>query len=332
MNKESIEEITHRIIERSPGPVVEYRLLRDVLLHPPEDAQLRKASQKLADCVHVRELIEEQREDGSWGPFHSRNTKQKQKIHSTEVGVERAKTLGLEGSHLVLKRAAAYIVDIMKGKKEFPDQHEKNDRWSVGMRLFLASTLSLIKPEHPILNEDREMWHVIVQRTFQSGKYNEDDEITAHREITGATVNGSYLVLANRYQLNVLGSKLGLLSKGLEAALLQWIWECEDGIGYLQIPLSGQSCSTSGQFDRWLASLELLSRYFPCWVQFAQEAIQGLWKGQNEQGFWDFGSRPSSLANLPLSDSWRRRDDRVFDWSTRVLTILRRYNDEVKIY
>jgi hypothetical protein len=327
---EAIEDKAQRIIEQSPGGVVEFRLLRDVFRQSPEAMVLREARKKLKDSLNIQELAGEQWADGGWGAFHSRSTKLKQKIPSTEVGVERALALGLDVSHLVLEKAAEYIVEIMEGRIEFPDYHEKNDRWQTGMRLFLASTLSLIQPDHPILDEDRVLWHAIAQKAFQSGTYSVEDEIAAHAEITGATVKSSYLVLNNRYQLNILGSKPGTVSKELEIAILKWLWKRPDGIGYLEIPLSGQPPVKPGQIDRWLASLELLARTFPAWVQFAQEAIDWLWKQQNAQGYWDFGSRPGSMANLPLSDSWRSKDNRVFDWTTRVLVLLRKYCDEAR--
>jgi hypothetical protein len=74
----------------------------------------------------------------------------------------------------------------------------------------------------------------------------------------------------------------------------------------------------------------LLARGFPSWTRFAQASIAWLWAQQNGQGYWDFGPRPSSISNLPLSDSWRSKDNRVFDWTTRVLILLRKYCDEIQ--
>jgi hypothetical protein len=162
----------------------------------------------LANSENIQELVREQWPDGGWSAFHSRSTKRKQKIPSTEVGVERALALGLRASDPVLERAAQYILKIMEGELIFPDYHEK--------------------------------------------------------------------------------------------------------------------------IDRWLASLELLARTFPTWIYRAEEAVGWLWAQQNEQGYWDFGLRPYSTANLPLSDNWRNRKNRIFDWTTRVLILLKKYADGVQ--
>jgi len=320
----TIEEVASSMLDQDAGPVVRYRLLRDVLCRPTGDAQLVQARKRLEESRRVRELAAEQWEDGSWGAFHSMNTRRRQKVPTTEVGVERALALGLDRMHPILQKASRYIVEAMVGERTFPDYHEKNDRWPTGMRLFLASTLSRIQPDHPLLDEDRRLWLKIARRAFRSGEYREEDEIGAHAELTGATVKDSYLVLNGRYQLNILGSIPGLLSEELERALLRWLWSRPDGIGYLNVLLSAPPpCGVPGPFDRWLASVESLARLFPAWVRFARPSVDWLWAQRDDQGFWDLGPRPTFASYLPLSDSWRRRQDRVFDWTTRVLALLR---------
>ncbi|MBN2083391.1 hypothetical protein JW859_14445 [bacterium] len=43
-----------------------------------------------------------------------------------------------------------------------------------------------------------------------------------------------------------------------------------------------------------------------------------------EDGLWDLGPRGCSSSYCPLSVAWRRRIDRRFDWSARVLAVLAR--------
>ncbi len=320
---DSIKATASNILAQSPGEVVRYHLLKDVLRRPPADAELQQARTSLEQDICVQKLGNEQWADGGWGAFHSRSTKRKQVVPSTEVGVERALALGLDASHPILGRARAYLLAILEGKIPFPDYAEKNDRWPTGVRLFPASTLSLIEPSHPILDADRELWHSIALHTFRSGRYSAEDEIEVHKRLTGATVKDSYLVLSSRYQLNILGSIRGLLSPDLERALLAWLWELPWGIGYLTAPLRVPPLSKPGVIDRWLASHEMLARLFPAWVEFAAPVVDWLWSQRDKQGLWDFGSKPDSIACLPYTDSWRERKNRLFDWTTRVLILLR---------
>jgi hypothetical protein len=319
---DAIVEVANSILDKSPGPVVRLRLLRDVLGFDPQSPQLREARSALEHSRWVQVLADEQRPDGSWGPFHSRDTRLRQKTLTTEMGIERAVSLGLVPSHPILQKASAYIQSLMEGKTPFPDRQEKNDRWQTGVRLFLAATLALIEPDHPAIARDLTLWLAIAQRAFQSGDYNAQDEIKAHVQLTGATVKGSYLALGGKYQLRLLGSGDGLLSDQLETALLQWLWHRQEGIGYLGVALNRPPAGGPGPVDRWFASHELLSRLFPAWQQTARPAIAWIWQQRDEHGYWDFGPSPASSCCLPFSDSWRTKTNRQFDWTARVLTLL----------
>jgi len=319
-------EIAESILSQPAGTVVCCRLLRDVLKRLPDDPGLLLAKSGLELTSCVQELAREQWPDGGWGAFHSRSTKSKQKIASTEVGVERALALGLDASHPILEKASRYLLALLNHDIEFPDYKEKNDCWATGERMFVASTYSLIHPTDPILMPDRALWLEIANRTFRSSAYCEQDEIEAHAKLTGATVRGSYLVIAGRYQLNILGSLPGLLPSRIESALLTWLWQRPSGIGYLTEPLARPPLGMPGRMDRWLASHEMLARLFPAWKDFAGEVIAWLWGQRNADGLWDFGPKPASVNTMPLSDTWRT-PHRQFDWSARVLGLLARSAD-----
>jgi hypothetical protein len=324
---ERIEATAHKILGDEPEPVVRFRLLRDVLRTPAEDPDLQAAQDALKQSQQLKTLAKEQRRNGSWGRFHTADSQVKKKIITTEAGVDRAFALGLDASHPVLKKAADYILQVMEGEKPFPDRAEVNDRWELGMRLFLGSTLSKIYPRHPALIPERALWQAIATRTFQRGAYNENSEIKAHSVLTGATVKDSYLRLNGKYQVALLGSDPRGLAPRLELTWLNWLWNLEEGIGYLGVSLSGPPPTQPVNIDRWLESLELLANAFPSWREQAKPAIDWLWKQQDTDGFWDFGPRPATLTNMPFSDSWRRRVNRPFDWSTRVLVLLRKACD-----
>lgn len=321
----SIKQIAYQILELNPDVVPTFRLIRDVLKTPPSSPEYTAARRGLDRSETVKELLCEQWSDGGWGAFHSRSTRIKQKIPSTEVGVERALSLGFNKDDECLKRVSEYILAIMHGKTVFPDYHEKNDRWQTGMRMFLASTLALIDPNHAELHSDRKLWHEILCRSFHSGKYREEDEIRVHAELTGASVKDSYLVLNNRYQVNLLTSDPDLVPVTLQKSLLNWIWNQPDGIGYLDIPLNQAPPTKPGRIDRWMSSLEMLCRFHPSCFSMMEKSMEWLWKQRNDKGLWDFGPRPGSLSFFPLSDSWRKRNNRTIDWSTRTLLLLSKY-------
>jgi hypothetical protein len=318
-----VQATAKEVLALDPDPVVRWLLLRHILRREPGDAELGMAGELLPASRWVCQLEREQWEDGSWGRLHSMDYRAGQRIPTTEVGVERALALGLPADHRLLVRAAAYLAGVLQGTILPRDRPERNDRWPTGVRLFAAATLALIRPESPLLDEVWELWAEIARRAVRSGTYDPQAESAAHRELTGATVAGSYLALNNRYVLALLGARPGALPPDLERDLVRWVWGCPQGVGYLGEPLSAPPRrQTGGPLDRWLHSLALLLS-FPSCRGVGAEAIDWLWAQRTAAGFWDFGSRPESPA-LPLSESWRKKDARQIDWTVRVLVLLRR--------
>jgi len=328
---ELIEDLAFRILRDGCGPVVRFRLLRDVLRVSSGSDELVDAQREMLKSRWVLELEGEQRDDGGWGRFHSA-MKSEGKIATTEAAVERGLALGLEASDPVFRSAVGYLSGLLEGSADFPDPPEHNDRWSAGKRLFVASTLARICPTSPILDKTWGLWAEIAERAFSSGRYDSEAEIRAHQMLTGASVKDSYLVLSNRYQLALLGSRASKLSRSLESALVDWVWHKEDGVSYLEIPLSNLSQRfTAGMLDRLFTSLELLS-CFPSWRgRNASNVIAWLWASRNSEGFWDFGPRASMSIYFPLSESWRTRKQRQHDWSTRVLSLLRNFYNTPRV-
>jgi len=321
-----IEDLACRVLRDDCDPVVRFRLLRDVLKMPHDSPELVDARREMLKSRWVVKLESEQREDGGWGRFHSA-MKSKGKIATTEAAVERGLALGLEASDPVFCDAVRYLSRLLEEAIDFPDPPERNNRWSTGTQLFVASTLARICPTLPILDKPWKLWVEIAQRTFSSGRYDSGAEILAHQMLTGASVKDSYLVLNNRYQLALLGSRASRLPKSLERALVDWVWHKGDGVGYVEIPLSKlPQRFTAGMLDRLFTSLEILS-LFPSWWEAASDMIGWLWANRNDEGFWDFGPRASMSAYFPLSENWRMRKRRQHDWSTRVLTLLRNHSD-----
>jgi len=321
---ELIQGSAGRILRDDCDPVVRFRLLRDVLKSPCDSQELVDARREMLRSRWVLELESKQREDGGWGRFHSA-MKSKGKIMPTEAAVERGLALGLEASDSVFHATKDYLERLLEGSVNFPDPPERNNRWATGVRLFAASTLARICPTLRVLDKSWKLWATIAERTFISGKYDPEAEVRAHQLLTGASVKDSYLVLNNRYQLALLGSRASKLSKSVEEALVDWVWHKEDGVGYLGIPLSKlPQRFTPGMLDRLFTSLEILS-CFSSWRKHADNVIAWLWANRNREGLWDFGPRASMSVYFPLSESWRNRKRRQHDWSTRVLALLRNH-------
>ena len=70
-----VENAAEVVLAKDPEPVVKARLLREVLVRPADDSEYLKAKADARESKWVRQLEEAQCDDGSWGRFHTENTK-----------------------------------------------------------------------------------------------------------------------------------------------------------------------------------------------------------------------------------------------------------------
>jgi len=317
-------EIVTCIFDAKPDPLIQYRLRRDVLKQPIN--KLFQLKSQLDSNPWVQQLTNEQHPDGSWGRFHSRDSAKKQKTITTEFGVNRGLALGMDASHPSFCRVIDHLTKLLSGCASFPDPPERNNRWPIGVQLFTAATLSQLKPNHPFLDEPWNLWKEIATRAFANGDYDLDADIQAHRELTGASVVDSYLLLNNKYALTLLSARAGDLPESLAVHILNWSWSHPQGIRYFGETATNLPIGVKpGVVDRWFYTQELLSR-FPAWKDCSGDVIDWLWSEQGDDGLWDFGPRRQFSHYLPLSPNWRNPLHRKIDWSTRVLVLLSKLN------
>lgn len=273
----------------------------------------------------ILELENQQEPNGSWGRFHSRDSSVRKRFPTSELAIQRALALGLDKDSQLLKKAVGYMARHLQGQEVWSDPPEKHEGWPVGIRFITAGSLARVDKKHPALDEIWALWAEIVRRAFGSGKYNADVERQAHRELNGITTKNKYLKLWTVYPLLIISATGNSLPADLERALLDWIWNWDGGIYYVNNDrLADFPEIGSRQFWGWLDALEVLSN-FDRWRSVAKDAIAWLWKQRNHEGFWDFGPRVPTHYYFPLSDSWRRSLARQIDCSTRILILLRRY-------
>jgi hypothetical protein len=316
------------VLGTQPGHVVRLRVYRDVLRTEDFASEAAALQRQIGATQLVKSLAEEQRADGSWGRLHSEDTSLRQRHRTTEHAVRRAVSLGLAAEHPVLERARQHLVNIIR-TGVCPDPAEKNDQWATGVRLFAASTLSRFDPQNSDVVGVRQLWSRIAGRTFKTGRYDPDREAASHQELTGASVRQSYLVLHNRYALELLTSG-GEMDSRISRGLADWLVRSPRGIGCLSVPLADPPFGGApGAIDRWLTSMDIILSLRP--TRDMLRALLGeLMANREDDGMWDFGPRPRWWEVLPLSENWRNRSRRKADWSTRVLLLLARAEQQAK--
>jgi hypothetical protein len=320
-----IESTAESILSKDPDAVVRFRLLRDVLMVPASGVEYRQAKKAMLQSHWVEKLEEEQWENGSWGRFHTENTKIKSRYPTTEFAIRRGLELGLDKKDKVFVKAIRYMTDVLEDRVRWSDGYEKSPCFPIAVKLFTAAELSQITPSHRALEPIWDIWSEIFRRTFAGGEYDQEAERAASEDLLGVNINRSYVAFHSKYNLRFMGSRSDRIPERMQEALLKPLWNGEIGLGYLRHNPSGlPKATTERDFTRWLESVEVLSG-FRSWKRVAEEGIRWLWDECQVDDLWDCSPQRGRTPYFPLSESWRKRGDRRIDCSTRILVLLRKW-------
>ena len=195
----------------------------------------------------MHQLEESQLPDGSWGRFHSQDTKKKTVFRTTEEAIDRAFALGLEPGEGVLKQTSLYCTKVLDGAIHLTDRSEKNEAFPLLIKFIVAGRLAQIEPANETLVPYWKFLLDVTDQAFASGSYSLKDEEEAFLRLSGVHVPGGFL--ESQHTLWILSSRH--LPAQLEDAYTSWIWHKPDGIRYIRAPLHG----TLFPQDRILAAL-----------------------------------------------------------------------------
>jgi hypothetical protein len=316
---DDIHRSARALLEANPNGIVAYRLLREVLRVPADDSELVRAKNAALNGGLVHQLEQAQLPDGSWGRFHSQDTKKKTVFRTTEEAIDRAFALGIEPNEGVLARVRQYTLELLCGDADLTDWTEKNEAFPLLIKYIVAGRLAQIDPTSKILESFWTYMADIANQAFSSGNYRLDDEENAYLQLFGIHVPGGFL--ESQHALWILSSRN--LPKQLDQALVKWIWGKSDGMRYLRASLPEPK---TYRIAYWLRSMNIISR-FDSWQEVSTDTLNHLWGLRDEEGRWDFGSKIARSVDFPLSETWRRSTKRRMDYSTCMLVLLRKYFD-----
>ncbi len=321
-----ITSLAQRLLQMDPDPAPRYLVMRDLLHGAPGDPGFDAAAQDLSGSRWVIALSSAQQPDGAWGRFHSRDSRVKSAFPTTELAIRRALALGLDRRSPVLRKVSGFIQSYLEGKISWPDPLEKHDDPRVfpyNTRSISAGMLALIEPDHPLLDPLWSLWADLVEAAFAGGAYDAKAELARHQQLSG--IPSKRLLPFHFYYPLLILSAAHPLPQGLEERLLAYLLHKPDGIYYIYgRRLDTPPALEAKEFTSWLHGQEILAR-FRGWKACAPEILNGLWDQRNEAGLWDPGKEAARSQAFPLSESWRRAENRTIDCSVKILGLMQRY-------
>lgn len=317
--------LADELSEEELDPIPKYLFHRDVLRTTGK--RLASVRSCLDDSRWVQALSTSQWEDGSWGRFHTQDTKRKQPIPTTECAIRLALASGLDGRHPVVRGVVDYIERVLRDGLDWRDWHEKHDNpdaWPWSVRHISAANLASIEPTHPLLAPHQSFWLDMAKAAFGSGDYSRVAEMAAFNDLTGYGLKNPPRVI-HRNPLLILSTvapQLGPMAATIGRAVLD------------QRPAPDTRAFRRPPFDPAVA------RDLYYWIEFAvtalafepvREALRTVLRSlQGDRGMVDLGGklprRPHSP--FPLSETWRKRQARETDHTIWITGLLSRCLDE----
>lgn len=266
----------------------------------------------------AQRLMKLQREDGSWGRFHSMATCGDSPV-TTEQALRRLRILGCTIEDDCIRRAVAYMDDCLNGRNEIPDPREKVHDWDVFTSLMLSARIREFTLENSLANRVAAQWAQVITHAFSDGNCSKTRYAEAYREVLKPW-GGRLVDFTCFYPMSLLQN---MLDARTEDALMDYVLDRQDGIYYiydrpLNVPPEFESLAAS----RYLGAIEILAGYGQARNQlgFVRDWLEEH-RGRNG---WDMGPKAKDGVYFPLSDDWRRRENRMADCTERIERLLER--------
>lgn len=269
------------------------------------------------------QILEARHEDGMWGVFHTLSCPVKGRPITTEQAIRRLHRLGYTIEDKVIKNVVERMVLCITDRQKIDNYFEKTHDWQLFEKLMLSAWIRIFEPQNPYALEVARGWADIVEKTFASGTYCREDDIEAFTKQQGRRPRSGFETGFGMFYHAVLLQ--GVLTPKTEHMFLDYYLSKPDGMYYIydrplnQLPEEFASKAASC----YLAAMEVLAGY-----EAAKEklsfVVEWLNDNKDENGQWDFGPKSNDGVYFPLSDSWRKAEDRKRDCTERVNRFLNR--------
>ena len=305
-----------KLLSMHPDPVPRYVIYRDLLGYDKDHPDCRTAYAEVLACPQVARIAAAQNERGFWEPFHG----------TTEGMIRRLLSFGLDVTHPTLAGVQDYLIGLLEGRRT-TGQYERQDHplWYSEMfePLIAAAMLSLLSPDHPLVQKHRAVWASFAEEIFAGGYYEEEQDRAVKAKHFGFTVQrpippfGYYCLL-----LTAPVGGISVLSEKTDRALVRYCMTEMQSLYYvyneppgIPIPIDTHR-RDSRDFWHWIRALSIIAPY-KGFDEYAARIGDYLLSQRGEDGLWTFPRK----FDFSLSDRYAGTSKTV-DSSLFVLRLL----------
>ena len=206
-------------------------------------------------------IIDLQKEDGSWGYFHTVAMPASGKAIATEQAINRLRRLGFTKHDEPIQKALAYMHKCLADTSQMPDNREKRMDWNIFVELMLSAWIRKFTDGDSLANDITKKWRTVVEAAFRNGQYDPDIYIDKFYEIMKpkyGTVKRHKEVLRLNYYYPI-SLLAGEIDERFEKAFFDFTMNSETGYyyGFVGSVLQPPNDFCSKEASRYLSAIEL---------------------------------------------------------------------------
>lgn len=311
---DQLQDVIDYLTENMSDPVPQYILKKEINRNLSTETE-----KKLKDSKWYKQLANEQWENGSWGRFHTQDTKSqlKQKFTTTESALRRSRELSLDKNDEIIAKAVQLMERFIQGQEEWLDVNEQHYGFKIAFSTIIAANLSLFDTRHPLVQAKKAICAENISKSFINGLINEDIWEKENRKSNDILLRPYMVYIIWLLQNN------DYLDKSNERNLLEYIWYRKDGIYYCTNgPSSDMELLESKNFTSWLSGLENLSDFslFPEFMSMG--TTKHLLNEIHRLMYSEVTLHNSNPIFGHYSETWSKRNYRKHDMILRILRLL----------
>jgi len=177
----------------------------------------------------TKKLLDEQRPDGSFGRFHTMDSKLRQKIPTTQAAVWLMYDNSFTRENEICDKTCLYMERLLNDLSLWPDAWEKNKWFKPAVPLFIASSLALFGSKDKKYKEICDTWINLLVSAFEANDYSADKINAKSKTSFGVEIDGSYIGLHSLNSLALYAFNTDNIPSDIQKSYLKWL-HCFDGV------------------------------------------------------------------------------------------------------
>jgi hypothetical protein len=319
------QQIIEYLSEHISDPVPKFIMQKEIFKEPATSPSYINAYNQMKQSKWYHELADEQWDDGSWGRYHSQDSKSvnKQKFVTTESALRRALELSLSKDDPIIAKCIRLMERYVRGEETWRDNIEKHHdggKSHLRSRPFVtAAFLNLFDPENPVVKTKLDAFVKTLKIALSKGYFDEEAWEEENRNYRGPCLNGW-----NAFPLMIL-QNANCMDDSLQRQYLEYIWHRKGGIYYLtNFPISDKRKVEDRSFYSWLSALGYLSGFSLFGEFMKDDALPHLINEVNRLIHEDVILPPPEPAGYSIryAESWRDKNARKNDLILRITRII----------